>query len=52
MASRIEDYALIGDCERPRWSGATARSTGSAGRASIPPPALPRCSAQPNTAAG
>ena len=28
MASRIEDYALIGDCETAALVGATARSTG------------------------
>ena len=32
---------------RPRWLAATARSTGSAGRASTPAPALRRCSAGP-----
>ena len=31
----------------PRWSAATARSTGCACRASTPPPASPRCSATP-----
>ena len=50
---RIEDYALIGDCEtRGAGRAATARSTGCAGRASIPMPASRRCSARPSTAAG
>ena len=43
MASRIEDYALIGDLRPPRWSAATARSTGCVGRDSIRTLALPRC---------
>ena len=51
-ANRIEDYALIGDTHTPRWSAATARSTGCACRASTPAPASPRCSATPSTAAG
>ena len=50
--ARIEDYALIGDCRPPRSSAATARSTGSACRASTPAPASRRCSATPSTAAG
>ena len=33
MALRIEDYAMIGDCETALWSVATAPSTGCAGLA-------------------
>ena len=47
MSARIEDYAMIGDCETAALVCATARSTGCAGRASIPMPASPRCSARP-----
>ena len=52
MALPIEDYALIGDRRTAPWSGATARSTGCACRASTPPPASPRCSAPTTTATG
>ena len=42
MASRIEDYAIIGDCQRRRWWPATAPSIGCASRVSIPVLASPR----------
>ena len=50
-SGRIEDYALIGDCRTPRWSAATARSTGCAGRASTAPASRP-WSARRTTGAG
>ncbi len=40
----IEDYALIGDCRRPRWSAATARSTGLLPALRLRARASPRCS--------
>ena len=52
MASRIEDYGMIGNTRPRRWSRAAAPSTGSARRASTPPPASPRCSVTTITAAG
>ena len=45
--SRIEDYALIGDCETAALVDRPDRSTGSAGRGSTPLPVLPRCSEAP-----
>ena len=42
----IEDYALIGDCRRPRWLAATAPSTGCACRASTATRVSPLCSAR------
>ena len=52
MALRIEDYALIGDTRRRRWSAGTARSTGCACRGSTPARASPPCSARPRTGGG
>ena len=43
MASRIEDYALIGDCQTAALVAREARSTGCASRVSTPAPASPRC---------
>ena len=41
--ARIQDYGIIGDTTPLRWSAETARSTGSACRASIRRPASPSC---------
>jgi len=43
MSSRIEDYALIGDCQTAALVSKTAQSTGSVGPASIRGRASPRC---------
>ena len=52
MALRIEDYAMIGDCETAAWSAATVRSIGCAGLALTRPRVSPHCLEQQTMAAG